>query len=373
MDTTLDLSIVSTIFSTQSLRFNTEEAQDLKSLLLQKIDDDEFALNIELIKTVVMFNKMHCFHAITEQKYHELIVKNSSYKRMKTLSANIQSLTKIEEVRNTVFKWLFKYGFNKALYRFMDIHNLPFNSQYPALSKYCVSNILMDLLFEHLNIEKKELTIKKIKEFEKRILANKEIAQKKIKKTIRFAQHLGNFDVNLIDTDSAFYKYIYKIFSILKLHFLIFELFTEESSPSDKYAQPVNIFKLGECYFKLNEKFFRTAKNKDILKAREKYSQIYSLLDYMPRIIRIFLLSYHYINNKEKISDNDRYFVGYYSDLDSQWNIKKAAKFLEQNTDDVNSYKRLCTFVCKLITNYIEVNNFKYRVGSITLKDEVEN
>ena len=130
---------------------------------------------------------------------------------------------------------------------------------------------------------------------------------------------------------------------------------------------------LGESYFRLNKKFYKTAKRIDVLKAREKYPQIYSLLDYMPRILRIIHLSYYYLKNNVMTNVKAKDFIDYYSDLDSHWNIKKAAKCLNRNEDDVNTYKLRCMFICKLITNYIEINNFKYRAGALTLKDEVEN
>ena len=365
----IELSDTDLFDLTQYVRFNKEESVLLKDLLVVKNEDKSFTLDFTLIELLSIFNQMHKFHSFTDEpRYQELIVKNSSLQQIHLLSNKLKNQHSITDIKQTVYNWIFQYGFSKAINRFCLVNKIPFNSKFLALSKYCVSNILADWLFERLYLEKTEENIRRIKEFEHRIFQKQLLAHKKLDQTISFVQKLIKGRENIIPKDYLSSNYVSKIKAILLLHYLVFELYPIQTA-RNKDSKTVNLFKLSESYFTTNKKFFTKVKTKGINEARKQSSQEYCLLDYMPRILRMIILSYHYHSSSIK-RDEANTLAKFFSEFDYLWNITRADSFLSHKTNKVSIYRNRCFFVCKLITNYIETNNFNYRVGALSLIDE---
>ena len=368
-DNLVALSDIDLLDLTQYVRFNKEESTLLKDLLVVKNEDKSFSLDFLLIEMLANFNQMHKFHSVTnDPRYQELIVKNSSYQQIHFLSNKLNNQHNLTDIKQTVYNWIFKYGFSKAIYRFCIVNKIPFNSKFPALSKHCVSNILLDWIFERLHFEKTEKDIKKIKEFEDYIFKKEVLAFKKLEQTVCFVQRFVKTKNNKLPKDHLSSNYVKKIKQILLLHYLVFELFPIKTEPNE-VKKTVNLFKLSESYFVINKKFYKKVITQGIDGARKLESQEYSLLDYMPRVIRMIILSYQYHCSPNQNGKNNT-FTSFFSELDGLWNINRAASFLFHNSNNEKLYKKRCFFVCKLITNYIETNNFNYKVGSLSLIDE---
>ena len=80
------------------LRFSKNEHNIVSSILFSKIDDEEYSLNIDVLKILLVFEDMRkSLEDGSHYKYHELIVKRESVLQIEKIKHRFSTLNSDEK------------------------------------------------------------------------------------------------------------------------------------------------------------------------------------------------------------------------------------------------------------------------------------
>ena len=346
------------------LRFSKDEIDLVMSLLINKISDNEFCFDKGLLKILALQDEIRNFvDRDKAEKYHRLVVKYETERQIEKLKLILQKSEKAQ-IKAAFIKWLFDYGIKKATKQYSIIEGISYKSELIARNNHCVSLILSDAIFEKLSIRKTDTYVDDINRFEQSLVNSKLFPLEKLNATKEYLQQFEDENGCKCQLENIAPEYLNKITSLLFLHFLIKDLYKIKKSQNGEfyYSNELrNLYKVSLKYFKENRKIRKKDDNAD---------KILSILDYIPLIVRMVLISYCCKTSGKKLNTKYKKFLNEQEDC---WNLSTAALLVKRIGQSPDDLKKTLILFATIISNYVEIFLYRFRPGAYSFKQELED